>query len=315
MHGSEYLKAFADSVLRRGGGDLDFALLVAMRGEKDGDGPLDHPCPICGPERSTPETQSAPKLRTWRPAPDCITYFCARCEAKGVAQASDPPRPNPLPRWVPPPTKPRASKGENDWYAKELWDASTELPAKARNYFKRRGIPIGDVPEGALRFHPECPWGHNRVPAIVAHYTDAVTGEGRGIWRRSLRSLDSHDKPKGLGTTKGCVIRLWPQEMVGKRLVLGEGIETTLAAATCVEFQGAALQPAWAAGDAGRMKSFPVLDGIEQLILLVDNDKSGTGQEAAEECAHRWHDAGRCVVRLIPPEVGTDFNDWVMSHD
>ena len=105
------------------------------------------------------------------------------------------------------------------------------------------------------------------------------------------------------------MIRLWPQELVGNRLVIGEGIETTLAAATCITHLGELLQPAWATGCANNMRRFPVIDGVEQLVILADNDASGTGQKAAAECAARWSDAGREVTVLIPPEVGTDFND------
>jgi hypothetical protein len=307
----DYLERWAGSVLP--GGDLDFALLVAMRGERDGDGPLDHPCPLCGPERSTEERQLRPVLRTWRPSPDRISYYCARCEAKGVACAGDPPRLSPLPRWLPPPSRPRAASGANDLRAKELWEqATTELPATVVAYFKWRGIPLEGMPEGALRYHPECPFSIGdgkaalRTPCILARYTDALTGQARGIWRRPPHKEIT---PKSLGSMRGCVIRLWPT--VGKRLILGEGIETTLAAATCATYRGARLQPAWAAGCAGNMRSFPVLDGIEQLILLVDNDE--TGREAAEACAKRWYEAGRCVIRLTPPEPGTDFNDWVQS--
>ena len=108
------------------------------------------------------------------------------------------------------------------------------------------------------------------------------------------------------------MIRLWPQEAVSNRLVIGEGIETTLAAATRITHHGEVLQPAWAIGCAGSMKRFPVIDGVEQLIILVDNDHSGTGQTAAAECARRWSEAGREVIRLIPPNVGSDFNDLVM---
>ena len=44
--------------------------------------------------------------------------------------------------------------------------------------------------------------------------------------------------------------------------MLGEGVETTLAAATRIEHRGTLLQPAWAAGSAGNMAKFPVLTGI-----------------------------------------------------
>jgi putative DNA primase/helicase len=153
-----------------------------------------------------------------------------------------------------------------------------------------------------------------------------VTGEPRGLWRRPSiqfanacdlkRSLASATfaeqfKPMTLGPMGGCVIRLWPQEQVGKRLVIAEGIETALAAATRVSHRGKLLRPVWATGCANNMRRFPVLDGIEQLIILADNDASGTGQAAAAECAQRWSDAGREVVRLKNNKMNSDFNDLV----
>jgi hypothetical protein len=69
------------------------------------------------------------------------------------------------------------------------------------------------------------------------------------------------------------------------------------------------LRPAWATGCAGNMRRFPVIDGVEQLVILVDNDASETGQRAAEECARRWSDGGREAIRLLPRKLGTDFND------
>jgi hypothetical protein len=54
----------------------------------------------------------------------------------------------------------------------------------------------------------------------------------------------------------GCVIRLWPDEEVTQGLVLGEGVETTPAAATQIEC-GTLLRPAWAAGSSGNMAAFP----------------------------------------------------------
>ena len=94
-------------------------------------------------------------------------------------------------------------------------------------------------------------------------------------------------------------------------LVIGEGIETTLAAATRIETAGTLLQPAWATGTAGGMAKLPVLNGIEALTLLVDNDESGTGQRAAQECSRRWTAAGREIIRLVPNATGTDFANLV----
>jgi hypothetical protein len=111
----------------------------------------------------------------------------------------------------------------------------------------------------------------------------------------------------------GCVIRLWPDGDVTTGLVLGEGIETTLAAATRITHRNTMLQPAWAVGSAGNMASFSVLAGVEAVTLLVDNDASGTGQNAAAQCARRWLAAGREVIRLTPKIVGTDFNNIVQQ--
>ena len=58
------------------------------------------------------------------------------------------------------------------------------------------------------------------------------------------------------------------------------------------------------------MAKFPVLAGIEALTLLVDNDKSGAGQRAAEECASRWETVAD-VTLITPTNLGADFNDWI----
>jgi hypothetical protein len=307
--------------------DLDYAMLDALRGDDDGDGPLDHPCPLCGPDRSTEYNQTRPTLRTWKPSPGFITFNCARCEAKGSARFdaaqmlfSQPP----LPRMPPPRKPPRAAYL---YFVERLWrEATTVLPASATAYFRWRGIEFDDVPQGVLRFHPKCPWEGEKTHCILARYSDAVTGELRGIWRRpSVQFANARDlkcalasatfaeqfKPKTLGPMGGCVIRLWPQEQVGTRLVIAEGIETALAAATRVMHRGKLLRPVWATGCANNMRRFPVLDGIEQLIIIADNDASGTGQAAAAECAQRWSDAGREVVRLKNNKLNSDFNDLV----
>src|SRR5262249_46391066 len=131
-------------------------------------------------------------------------------------------------------------------------------------YFERRGIDLALVPDhGGLRWHPKCPWEARPIACVVSRYTDAITGEPRGIHRRPIDG----QKPKTLGPMRGCVIRLWPDDAITTGLVLGEGIESTLAAATHIIHRGTLLQPAWAAGSAGNLASFPVLPGIEALTI------------------------------------------------
>jgi phage/plasmid primase-like uncharacterized protein len=192
--------------------------------------------------------------------------------------------------------------------ANEIWRGSSTLGPDAINYFSRRGININDVPErGGLRYHARCPWGAGTTPAIVGRFTTVIGNQPRGIWRRPI----SGEKPKTLGPMSGCVIRLWPDEAVEQGLVIGEGVETTLAAATRIQHKGTLLRPAWAACSAGNLERLPVLSGIDVLTILVDNDANGAGQKAAAVCAARWSAAGREVIRLTPKIVGADFNDVV----
>jgi hypothetical protein len=191
--------------------------------------------------------------------------------------------------------------------AARIWNQTTDLSPEAIAYFERRGISIDAVPDhGGLRWQAHCPWEGGTKPCVIGRYTTANGNEPRGIWRRPIDG----SKPKALGPTAGCVIRLWPDDTVEQDLVLGEGVETTLAAATRIEHRGTLLQPAWAAGSAGNMAKFPALPGIEALTLLVDHDESGAGQRAAEECAARW-EAFADVTLLAPTISNSDFNDWI----
>lgn len=103
---------------------------------------------------------------------------------------------------------------------------------------------------------------------------------------------------------RGGVIRVWPNEAVTRGLGIGEGIETALAAAH-------AFTPVWSVIDAGHMSKFPVLDGIESLVIFADHDDAGI--KAARTCAQRWADAGRDVRIVLPEQAGTDIADMVAA--
>jgi hypothetical protein len=57
-----------------------------------------------------------------------------------------------------------------------------------------------------------------------------------------------------------------------------------------------------------------VLNGIERLILLVDNDENGEGQKAAEHCRQALSGSVRSIVPLIPKHSGWDFNDVILGR-
>jgi hypothetical protein len=95
--------------------------------------------------------------------------------------------------------------------------------------------------------------------------------------------------------------------------VIGEGVETALAAATRIMHRSTPLCPAWAIGSSGGIARLPVIAGIERLTILVDNDANGVGRANAKTCAEHWTAAGRTVVLLTPRQSAADFNDLVPS--
>jgi hypothetical protein len=195
-------------------------------------------------------------------------------------------------------------------YCDKLWAQTEPLPAGAVTYFAGRGIALEDVPEmGGLRWHPAVPqWiGGPTRASIVARFTDPLTGAPGGIWHRPLTG----EKPKALGPMKGRVIRLWPDDWEATSLVIGEGVETCLSAATRIVHRGTRLQPAWACGCRTNVRDFPILPGVECLTILADHDASGHGQADAHACAMRWADGGREAEVLVTDEIG-DFNDLIM---
>jgi Toprim domain-containing protein len=204
------------------------------------------------------------------------------------------------------------SSGGDFW--KQIWGEAEPLGRLAIDYLASRGInelPLPDT-NGVLRFHPRCPFGTGeRHPCVLALYRDVVTNRPAAVHRTALSPDGKKLGRKMLGPKTGTAIKLWPDDNAELGLVIGEGLETTLTAATRIEHRGTLLQPAWALGDAGNLAAFPVLAGIECLTILVDNDESGAGQRAALECSSRWTSAGREVFRIILDRCGDDMNDVV----
>ncbi len=164
-----------------------------------------------------------------------------------------------------------------------------------------------------LRFHPSCPRGAERRPALLALMTDATTGEPCGVHRTFLLpdgSAKAHPgangEPAKMMAGRAGLVRLVPDADVTMGLGLAEGIETALSV-----MQGYGWRPVWAATSAGMVRAFPVLRGIEHLTIFADAD--GAGMVAAEECAARWADAG-CGADIITAPPGQDFNDTLRSR-
>lgn len=171
--------------------------------------------------------------------------------------------------------------------------------------YRRCALPSDD---GDLRYLPP---DERYPPSLCARVTDVVTREpislhftrlapgGRGKAGTDLdRLLLAGHRKAG-----GC-IRLWPDEAVTNGLAIAEGVESALAAAH-------GYCPVWSTIDAGNMAKFPLLLGIETLVIFADHD--GAGLKAARACGKRWAEAGREVNLVVPPAPGTDIADVVAA--
>jgi putative DNA primase/helicase len=177
--------------------------------------------------------------------------------------------------------------------AAELWERTEPAGRVVANYLAGRGITVR-TPE-ALRWMPD-------ASAIVARVDDVrgrlvavhrtflyLTGNG---WRRRNRMM--------LGPCAGGAVRLAP---AAETLMIGEGVETVMAAMQC------AGMPGWAALSTSGLKALKLPHSVRRVVILADHDADGAGERAADEAARRWLREGRQVRVAMPAEPGSDFND------
>jgi len=223
--------------------------------------------------------------------------------AAGTATPRQPRRP------VAPPARESRPSDTGD-LARRVWAEAVAADAPSSLvpvYLASRGLEM--EPDAPLRFHPACPRGAERWPAMVTLMTDPTTGQPCGVHRTFLARDGSGKAPgpmpaKMMAGNAG-IIRLVPDEEVTMGLGIAEGIETSLAV-----MQGFGWRPVWAAASAGAIRAFPVLPGLGALTVFSDPD--GAGMAAANECARRWEMAGR-EARVCAPPRG-DFNDLIQEH-
>ena len=191
--------------------------------------------------------------------------------------------------------------------ALELWRAAipaAETPVET--YLRSRGLTL--KPPVTLRFHSglQHPSG-GYWPAMIALVTRGSDDEPLAIHRTFLALGGLGKAPVGpvkmmLGPCGGGAVRLAEPE---DRLLVGEGIETCLAA------MQATGQPAWAALSTSGLHRLDLPEKVRELIVLADGDEPG--EAAAADGARRWKREGR-RVRIARPPQGQDFNDLLLGR-
>lgn len=190
-----------------------------------------------------------------------------------------------------------------------LWNVAQSIKGSpAERYLAGRGLALPDG--AALRYLPDAyhPSGA-RSGCMIALAVDAA-GKGQAVHRTFLApggmGKAKLDPPRAtLGPVGGALVRLCALQGA-TRLVVGEGIETSLSAGLLA---GA---PAWAALSAGNMAKVMLPDAVAEVIVASDHD--APGQRAAWAAADAFVAQGRRVQVICPDNPGEDFNDLLQRQ-
>ena len=187
-------------------------------------------------------------------------------------------------------------------HALQIWCASFPIEGTAgAAYLQRRGLSM-PLPN-TLRFHPTLKHPTAGLwPGVVGLIVAGVNNIAIGIHRTFLTPGGQSKAPiepnkMMLGPCRGGVVRLAP---TSKELMVGEGIETCLAA---MKSTG---KSAWAALSTSGLRNLQLPDDVRLVTILADGDEPG--EAAAVTAATRWQREGR-HVRIARPPAGCDFND------
>src|SRR6516165_4051107 len=188
-----------------------------------------------------------------------------------------------------------------------IWQSA--MPAggtQAQNYLVSRGLHLPPPP--TLRFHPGLKHPSGGIwPGMVALVTRGTDDMPLAIHRTFLARNCGGKAPVDpqkmmLGPCRGGAVRL---PAMGEVLMVGEGIETCLAA------MQATSHPAWAALSTSGLRALDLPKDVRDVIVLADGDDPG--KAAARDCAWRWKRQGR-RVRIARPHQGMDFNDMLLGR-
>ena len=195
--------------------------------------------------------------------------------------------------------------------ARSLWskggDPRGTLAEKYLREIRKLNLP-DDLACTVMRFHPRCPWRNEDtgqigyVPALIIPFRSIDDDTITGIHRIALYSDGSKLGRRMLGIVRRAAIKI---DRPSDLLAIGEGVETCLAA------RQLGFAPAWALGSVGAISSFPLIDGVRELVLLGETGSASA--RAIDLCRSHWRAAGR-RVRIIMPNVGSDLNDALMAE-
>ncbi|GIX12816.1 MAG: hypothetical protein KatS3mg118_3005 [Paracoccaceae bacterium] len=264
------------------------------------------PCPVCQPERR--RDQDALSISTGTDGRLLLKCHKSGCAFRDILAAAGfapgaPSRPDPEAE-ARRKAELAAQRRRREGAAWRIWqEARPARGTLAEAYLRGRHLAL---PERApIRFHPSAPHPSGALfPAMVARIDG---GEGFAVHCTYLsepgRKAAATPAKATFGLPKGGAVRLIePPE--GGPLLIGEGIETTLAA---VALYGA---PAggWAALSAVGMQTLDLAHIPAGAAIVALGDGDGAGRAAMRHLAARAHAAG-FTAKMLPAPEGRDWAD------
>jgi hypothetical protein len=179
----------------------------------------------------------------------------------------------------------------------KIWAESVDPRGTDGEVYLRsdRAIYVDDNLSQSLRWH-------EKSRALIALFRDIETDKPRAISRIFLDAEGHKIERKFLGPVRGCAVKIDDDSDVTIGLIVGEGVETCLAA------KQLGFSPVWALGSVGAIETFPVLGGIECLTILAEAGEPS--RKAVQKCFERWRAAGREIL-IRKSIIGSDFNDAI----
>ena len=181
---------------------------------------------------------------------------------------------------------------------------------QGEEYLNNRGItqlPVGGVKYSPKELHTDVDRYFGCMYAIASNeYGEAIQRHLTYLDGNKKVDLDRDRKMLSLQEYSGSIaVKLFP---VKSTLGIAEGIETALSAHQLYKL------PVWSALNATLLKKFKAPAGVNTLVIYADNDKNGTGLNAAFECGNKNLLSNNDVVKVLIrwPEL-PDFNDMLLE--
>lgn len=200
---------------------------------------------------------------------------------------------------------------------KPAYDASNRLAAISAGvqrdirltpvwkYLRSRGLNV--VPEN-VGYHPALEYWHEgeslgKYPAMVARVqnVDMDRTTFHVTYLDDKGNKAPVPKPRKILSSPGSGSGVYLGKILS-RMIVGEGLESTLAAMQVHSLPGVA------AMNATNMARLILPIEVESVLIVSDADKHYTGQAAAFALAQRLYRVG-IAVDVIVPEMGTDYAD------